>query len=90
MSTAAKPDVVNVHEAKTHLSKLLDRVHSGEEIIIAKAGKPYARLMPLATSRSEPRVLGRFAGVLPALDDAAFFDPLPEEELREWDDGSPE
>lgn len=90
MNNASKTDVVNVHEAKTHLSKLLDRVHSGEEIIIAKAGKPYARLMPLASSLSEPRVLGKFAGVLPALDDAAFFDPLPEAELREWDEGSTE
>ena len=36
--------VVNVHEAKTHLSRLLERAHAGEEIILAKAGKPYARL----------------------------------------------
>ena len=39
---------VNVHEAKTHLSRLLERAHAGEEIILAKAGRPYARLVPLA------------------------------------------
>ena len=38
---------VNVHQAKTHLSKLLDRAHAGEEIILAKAGKPYSVLGPL-------------------------------------------
>ena len=38
---------VNIHEAKTHFSKLLARVHTGEEIIIAKAGRPYAKLVPL-------------------------------------------
>ena len=38
---------VNVHEAKTHLSKLLDRVARGEEIVVAKAGKPIARLVPV-------------------------------------------
>ena len=37
----------NVHEAKTHFSKLLERAHRGEEVIIAKAGKPYARLVPV-------------------------------------------
>ncbi len=39
----------NVHEAKTRFSELLDRAHSGEEVIIAKAGKPYARLVPIVT-----------------------------------------
>ena len=42
---------MNVHEAKTHLSRLLDRVRAGDEIIIAKAGKPVARLVPLERSR---------------------------------------
>ena len=39
--------IVNVHEAKTHLSRLMEKAHNGEEIILAKAGKPYARLVPL-------------------------------------------
>ncbi len=40
--------VVNVHQAKTHLSRLIDEAHAGETIVLAKAGKPWARLMPLA------------------------------------------
>jgi prevent-host-death family protein len=47
--------VVNVHEAKTHLSRLLERVAAGEEVTIAKAGRPVARLVPVAPAR---RVLG--------------------------------
>jgi prevent-host-death family protein len=42
--------VINIHEAKTHFSRLLSRVESGEEIVIAKAGKPVARLVPFAKS----------------------------------------
>ena len=72
--------MVNVHEAKTHLSRLLERAHSGEEIILAKAGKPYARLMPLAPS--EGRRPGQLAGLVVGPE---FFDPLPEEELRAWE-----
>ncbi|HTL33572.1 MAG TPA: type II toxin-antitoxin system prevent-host-death family antitoxin [Kofleriaceae bacterium] len=48
---------VSVHEAKTHLSRLLARVASGETIVIAKAGKPIARLVPI-TRPSQPRVPG--------------------------------
>lgn len=72
--------VVNVHEAKTHLSRLLDQAHAGQEIILAKGGKPYARLMPL---EAEPgrRQPGRLAGQV----DPAFFEPLPEAELADWD-----
>lgn len=82
-----KEAIVNVHEAKTHLSKLLERAHAGEVIVLAKAGKPYARLMPLAPQGPEPKLLGRLAGVLPAIDDEAFFDALPETELGAWEDG---
>jgi prevent-host-death family protein len=52
---------VNVHEAKTHLSKLLEQAHAGQESILAKAGKPYARLMPLAPTPAR-RQPGRLAG----------------------------
>lgn len=75
--------IVNVHEAKTHFSKLLERAHAGEEIILAKAGKPYAKLVPIAQERPK-RTPGRFAGMF-TVDDSAFFDPLPEEELRLWE-----
>lgn len=51
--------VFNVHEAKTHLSRLLDRVAEGEEVIIAKSGRPVAKLVPVGT---EPRKPGRLKG----------------------------
>jgi len=67
--------IVNIHEAKTHLSRLLERVMSGEKIIIAKSGKPVAVLSPLA-ELPDPRVPGGDAGkVLIAQD---FDAPLPE------------
>lgn len=72
--------IVNVHEAKTHFSKLLERAHQGEEVIVAKAGKPYARLVPLAETEPERR-----PGRLPGRVDDAFFEPLPEEELEAWE-----
>lgn len=72
--------VINVHEAKTHLSRLLEQAHAGEEIILAKAGRPYARLMPLAEATSQRRA-GRLSGSV----DEAFFDELPEAELKAWD-----
>jgi prevent-host-death family protein len=53
---------VNIHAAKTHLSRLVDEVSAGAEIIIAKAGKPMARLVPLAGGNAKKRRLGRLAG----------------------------
>ena len=54
----------NVHEAKTRFSELLERAHKGEEVIIAKAGKPYARLVPIApvTSRKPGEFRDRISG----------------------------
>ena len=54
-------DVVNVHEAKTHLSKLLERVAQGEEITLGKAGKPVARLVPIE-KKTRKRRLGDLKG----------------------------
>ena len=54
--------VINVHQAKTHLSRLLERVARGEEIVIAKAGKPVARLVPIDGTLREPRRLGALKG----------------------------
>ncbi len=70
--------VINVHAAKTHLSQLLERAHAGEEIIIAKAGKPYARLVPLDPAPKRP------LGFVNAPVADAFFDPLPDDELAAW------
>lgn len=68
---------VNVHEAKTHLSRLLLRVAGGEEIVIARAGKPIARLVPFATKTR--RVIGQDDGLFKIPDD--FDAPLPDEVL---------
>jgi len=70
---------VNIHEAKTHLSRLLQRAMDGEEVIIAKAGKPVARLVGIEPP-PEPRVPGRYAGQIWIADD--FDDPLPPEIQR--------
>ncbi len=64
---------LNIHAAKTQLSRLLDEVAAGEDIVIARAGKPVARLVPFARSR---RTLGRLAGAL--MVPADFDVPLPE------------
>ena len=53
---------VNIHEAKTHLSRFVDQAAAGEEIIIARAGRPVARLVPLAAPAAVPRALGQGQG----------------------------
>lgn len=65
--------MVNVHEAKTHLSRLLERVSEGEEIVIAKAGRPVAKLIPYVES-DELRKPGAWKGRVWIADD---FDELP-------------
>lgn len=72
----AKP--MNIYEAKTHLSELVDRAAAGEEIIIAKAGVPAARLVPLRAVH-ENRVPGRWAGRVSIAPD--FDAPLPADML---------
>jgi prevent-host-death family protein len=69
---------VSVHQAKTHFSRLLERAAAGEEIVIARAGHPVARLVPV--SPLEPRRPGLAKGRLTD----AFFEPLPQEELDAW------
>jgi prevent-host-death family protein len=54
-------DVVNIHAAKTHLSRLIERVEAGEEITLARAGRPVAKLVPYV-ARREPRRLGLLKG----------------------------
>jgi prevent-host-death family protein len=66
---------VNVHDAKTHLSKLLERVAQGEEVVIAKAGKPVARLVAIRPNPAGRRV-GTAKGAFVVPDD--FNDPWPE------------
>lgn len=71
--------IVNIHDAKTHFSRLVKRAHEGEEIIVAKAGRPYAKLVPLEErkERTPGLVVGRVT--------EAFFEPLSTEELEAWE-----
>lgn len=67
---------VNIHEAKTHLSRLLQEVAAGGEVVIAKAGTPLARLVPIG-ARVEPRPIGLYDGASWRMEDD--FDDLPED-----------
>ncbi|HYP75873.1 MAG TPA: type II toxin-antitoxin system prevent-host-death family antitoxin [Polyangiaceae bacterium] len=70
---------MNIHEAKTQFSQLVDRAHAGEEIAVAKDGTPWARLVPLAAPAT------RKPGLLRGLRiDPAFDEPLPGAELDAW------
>ncbi len=73
---------VNIHEAKTHLSRLLARVATGEEVVIARAGKPVARLVALESVPGRRR-FGRDRGLFEV--PADFDAPLPEELLRSFE-----
>jgi prevent-host-death family protein len=73
---------VNMHEAKTQLSRLVERARLGEEVIIAKAGKPVARIVPIATDR-EARTPGSAVGLLKVSPD--FHEPLPEDVVSEFE-----
>jgi len=73
---------VNIHQAKTELSKLVERAESGEEIIIARAGKPAAKLVPLARVRGQRR-LGLLDGKFKIPDD--FNAPLPASLIRAFE-----
>jgi prevent-host-death family protein len=73
---------VNIHDAKTNLSRLVDEVASGSEVVIAKAGKPVAKLVPLLAPRRERRP-GALKGRIRM---AADFDaPLPEDVMRAFE-----
>jgi prevent-host-death family protein len=74
--------IVNIHEAKTHLSRLVDEVATGTEIIIAKAGKPMARLTP-ASAPVRKKQLGLLKGKIKVPDD--FNTPLDDEVLSTFE-----
>jgi prevent-host-death family protein len=75
-------EVVNIHHAKTHLSKLIERVSSGEEITIARAGKPVARLVPFEPPAGERRP-GSARGLIQIGED--FDAPLPDSIVNAFD-----
>jgi prevent-host-death family protein len=74
-----------VHEAKTNLSKLIERAEAGDEVIIARRDQPAVRLVPVGQTGSK-RMFGAYKGQATVTD--AFFDPLPGEELFAWEGGS--
>ena len=73
---------VNVHQAKTHLSRLLARAEAGEEVVIARNGDPVARLVGIGGLRGK-RQFGALRGRI-VVDDS-FFEPLPESDLARWE-----
>ncbi len=75
------PREATVHEAKTHLSRLLAEVEAGASVVITRRGKPVAKLEPVAPKRRP--VFGSMKGRIGF--DESFFDPLPEDELRAWE-----
>ena len=75
--------IVNVHKAKTQLSRLLAQAEAGEEVVIARRGEPVARLVACKSpGKRQPDVL-KGKVVIPD----SFFEPLPEEELGAWEGG---
>ena len=77
-------ETVTIHKAKTNLSQLIARAEAGEEIVIARAGTPVAKLVPIAPPKPK-RVFGSMKGR--ASIDERFWEPLPEDELRLWEGG---
>jgi prevent-host-death family protein len=78
-------EIVNMHEAKTTLSRLVERARAGEDIVIAKAGEPLVRLVPVAR-RAKPRVSGKWRGKIWLADD---FDRLPDDILDAFEGKKP-
>lgn len=77
-----KPAIINIHEAKTHLSRLVDEACKGKELILAKAGKPLVKLTPLE-KRKPPRIPGFLKGKIKI--SADFDAPLPNDWLKDFE-----
>jgi prevent-host-death family protein len=77
-------DLVTIHKAKTQLSKLIEQVERGEEVVIARGKTPVARLVPYAPEQPK-RGFGSIKGR--ATLGPEFWEPLPEEELKRWEGG---
>lgn len=74
---------LNIHEAKTHLSRYLGRIEAGETILLCKRNVPIAEIRPIDRRRTEPRELGFMRGTLEVGD--AFFEPLPQDLLDQFE-----
>jgi prevent-host-death family protein len=79
--------MVNVHQAKTHLSRLIDEAHAGETIVLAKAGKPWARLMPLEPPAPQ-RIRGRLRQWGPLTQPDLLLEPMAGDVLAAWESSS--
>jgi antitoxin (DNA-binding transcriptional repressor) of toxin-antitoxin stability system len=79
--------VYTVHEAKTNLSKLIERAERGEEVVLARGDKPVVKLTVAGGKPKTRRQPGMLKGVIPEFPDSFFFDPLPEDELKRWEEG---
>ena len=80
MAEADPQKTFNVHDAKSNLSRLMDRAHAGEEIVLAKAGEPWAKLVPVAPAPAIKRQPGGLTLTGP-IDWNLFNEPLDEEDL---------
>lgn len=78
--------MVNVHQAKTQLSRLIDEAHAGETIVLAKAGTPWARLMPLEAPAPK-RLPGRLRHLGPLGCPESLLEPMAASELAAWERG---
>jgi prevent-host-death family protein len=75
-------EIVNMHQAKMSLSRLVEKALAGEEVVIARNGEPLVRLVPVVKQKREPRVPGRAKGRIWIAPD---FDEMSEEELKDWE-----
>jgi prevent-host-death family protein len=82
------PKTINLYEAKTSFSRLVEEAAAGEEIVICKAGKPKARLVPVKPERRAPRKLGLWKGRIWISED--FDEPLPDDLLDLFYEGHPD
>ena len=78
---------LNIHEAKTHLSRYLKHIEAGETILLCKHNVPIAEIRPLSQQRTTPRPLGTAKGQVKV--PAEFFEPLPEDVLRAFEGREP-
>jgi antitoxin (DNA-binding transcriptional repressor) of toxin-antitoxin stability system len=76
---------LNIHEAKTHLSRYLTRLEQGETILLCKRNIPIAEIRPLAKKLSKPRPIGLAKGKFSVPE--SFFEPLPEDILKAFEGG---
>ena len=75
-------EIVNMHQAKTSLSRLVERALAGEEVVIARNGEPLVKLVPVLKER-KPRVPGRYKGQISIAPDC--FEPMSEDDLDLWE-----